>query len=144
MSKLDFILWAITSIAWYMFFKMLFGYFENARLILADIYDLVIKIGKIKERLEVDRERNVADIDYYKEEVNKFSGDKRNEIVEILNDRIKSAIRLDNRIFELNKRIIHLDNLVFRNRLVRFYHIKVMKEIMKRMKMMGMKDETNS
>jgi hypothetical protein len=81
-----------------MFFKMLFGYFENARLILADIYDLVIKIGKIKERLEVDRERNVADIDYYKEEVNKFSGDKRNEIVEILNDRIKSAIRLDNRI----------------------------------------------
>jgi len=118
--------------------RNLFDAFANARLTSFRIYKcLVVSTNRIeKEKVNMERAKN--DFEYYLEEIKKYEGDKKNEMVDLTTDSVKRLKKSENIIFELQKRSIRIYDFLSSNFILYMMHQSNLKKVFEKI------DETDN
>ena len=118
--------------------RNLFDAFANARLTSLRIYKCLAVSNNRIEKEKVNMERAKNDFEYYLEEIKKYEGDKKNEMVDLTTDSVKRLKKSENIIFELQKRSIRIYDFLRSNFILYMMHQSNLKKVLEK------RDETDN
>ncbi len=104
---------------------------DNIQLKLRKIYAIIVNLKKQLEKTKIANDRAINDYDYYISELKKFDGEKKMEIIELLEQTYLSIIKNESRALQLDKRINIVCNMITNNVALFFLHMRSVNKVQK-------------